>query len=140
MTLEIWAAALLWGLWLQPGAAQDAPPPEAPSGRAAPAVVTAERFMVVAANPLASDADAAALARGGSAVDAMVATQPVLSRNGPMELEADTEATALEAPLVARGQKIQVKPLNSGLHALLIRSGQLESGIDPRREGAARGG
>ena len=96
--------------------------------------------MVVAANPLASDADAAALARGGSAVDAMVATQPVLSRNGPMELEADTEATALEAPLVARGQKIQVKPLNSGLHALLIRSGQLESGIDPRREGAARGG
>ena len=140
MTLEIWAAALLWGLWLQPGAAQDTPPPEAPSGRAAPAVVTAERFMVVAANPLASDADAAALARGGSAVDAMVATQPVLSRNGPMELEADTEATALEAPLVARGQKIQVKPLNSGLHALLIRSGQLESGIDPRREGAARGG
>lgn len=140
MTREIWAAALLWGLWLQPGAAQDTPPPEAPSGRAAPAVVTAERFMVVAANPLASDADAAALARGGSAVDAMVATQPVLSRNGPMELEADTEATALEAPLVARGQKIQVKPLNSGLHALLIRSGQLESGIDPRREGAARGG
>lgn len=79
MTREIWAASLIWGLWLQPGAAQDAPPPEAPSGRAAPAVVTAERFMVVAANPLASDAGAAALARGGSAVDAMVATQLVLN-------------------------------------------------------------
>lgn len=140
MTRETCTAALLWVLWLQPGAAQDASPPETPSGRAASAAVMAERFMVVAANPRASDAGAAALARGGDAVDAMVAAGHVLSRNGPVGPEVDTEAIALEAPLVARGQKIQVKPLNSGLHAVLIRPGQLESGIGPRREGAARGG
>jgi gamma-glutamyltranspeptidase/glutathione hydrolase len=63
----------------------------------------------------------------------------VLSRNGPAELEADTEAATLEAPLAARGQKVQVKPLNSGLHAIAIGAEGLVSGIDPRREGAARG-
>lgn len=63
----------------------------------------------------------------------------VLSRNGPAELEVDTEAVALEAPLAARGQKVQVKPLNSGLHAIARTAGLLVSGVDPRREGAARG-
>lgn len=63
----------------------------------------------------------------------------VLSRNGPAELEAATEAAAFEAPLAARGQKVQVKPLNSGLHAIAIGANGLVSGIDPRREGAARG-
>ena len=68
-----------------------------------------------------------------------VAAGHVLNRNGPVELEADSEAAALEAPLMARGQKIQVKPLNSGLHAIRVMPGRLESGVDPRREGAARG-
>jgi gamma-glutamyltranspeptidase/glutathione hydrolase len=63
----------------------------------------------------------------------------VLSRNGPAELEAGTEAAALEAPLAARGQTVQVKPLNSGLHAIGIGPGGLVSGVDPRREGTARG-
>ncbi|MFZ1431309.1 MAG: gamma-glutamyltransferase [Geminicoccaceae bacterium] len=63
----------------------------------------------------------------------------VLSRNGPAELEAATEAATFEAPLAARGQKVQVKPLNSGLHAIAIGAEGLVSGIDPRREGAARG-
>jgi gamma-glutamyltranspeptidase/glutathione hydrolase len=63
----------------------------------------------------------------------------VLSRNGPTELEAATEAATLEAPLAARGQKVQLKPLNSGLHAIAIGADGLVSGIDPRREGAARG-
>ena len=49
------------------------------------------------------------------------------------------EAAALEAPLVARGQKIQVKSLNSGLHAIRDHARGLVSGVDPRREGAARG-
>ena len=69
-----------------------------------------------------------------------VAAGHVLSRNGPAELEAGTEAAAFEAPLAARGQKTQLKPLNSGLHAIRIGPEGLESGIDPRREGAARGG
>jgi gamma-glutamyltranspeptidase/glutathione hydrolase len=68
-----------------------------------------------------------------------VAMGHVLSRNGPAELEAGTEAAALEAPLAARGQRVQVKALNSGLHAIGIADGRLTSGVDPRREGAARG-
>jgi gamma-glutamyltranspeptidase/glutathione hydrolase len=68
-----------------------------------------------------------------------VAMGHVLSRNGPAELEAGTEAAALEAPLAARGQKVQVKTLNSGLHGIGIEEGRLVSGVDPRREGAARG-
>jgi gamma-glutamyltranspeptidase/glutathione hydrolase len=68
-----------------------------------------------------------------------VAMGHVLSRNGPAELEAGTEAAALEAPLAARGQKVQVKSLNSGLHGIGIEEGRLVSGVDPRREGAARG-
>jgi gamma-glutamyltranspeptidase/glutathione hydrolase len=63
----------------------------------------------------------------------------VLSRNGPTEIEAGTGAAALEAPLTARGQKVQVKALTSGLHAIARTGGGLVSGVDPRREGAARG-
>ena len=63
----------------------------------------------------------------------------VLSRNGPAELEVGTEAAALEPVLTQRGQKVQVKPLNSGAHAIAIRGGRLVSGVDPRREGEAQG-
>ena len=63
----------------------------------------------------------------------------VLSRNGPAELEAGTEAAALEPVLTARGQKVQVKALNSGLHAIALVNGRLQSGVDPRREGSAQG-
>ncbi|MEK0083447.1 gamma-glutamyltransferase [Benzoatithermus flavus] len=75
----------------------------------------------------------------GMSPQAAVAMGHVLSRNGPAELEAGTPAAALEPALAARGHQVQVKPLNSGLHAILIGNGRLESGIDPRREGAARG-
>ena len=68
-----------------------------------------------------------------------VAAGHVLNRNGPTELEAGTEAAALEAALTARGQKVQVKQLNSGLHAIQIAGGRLVSGVDPRREGRAAG-
>jgi gamma-glutamyltranspeptidase/glutathione hydrolase len=68
-----------------------------------------------------------------------VAAGHVLSRNGPAELESGTDAVALEAALVARGQKVQVKALNSGLHAIAVVNGRLHSGVDPRREGSAQG-
>jgi gamma-glutamyltranspeptidase / glutathione hydrolase len=68
-----------------------------------------------------------------------VAAGHVLSRNGPAELEAGTDAAALEAALVARGQNVQVKALNSGLHAIALVNGRLQSGVDPRREGSAQG-
>ena len=63
----------------QAALAQQPPAPEAPSGRVEQAALTAQRYMIVTANPAASDAGAAVLARGGSAVDAMVAAQLVLN-------------------------------------------------------------
>jgi len=53
--------------------------PEPASGRGAPSLHVAGRDLVVAAHPLAADAGAAILARGGSAVDAAIATQMVLN-------------------------------------------------------------
>lgn len=75
----------------------------------------------------------------GMEPQAAVAAGHVLSRNGPAELEAETDAAGLEAALVARGQKVQIKPLNSGLHAIALAKGKLVSGVDPRREGMAEG-
>lgn len=54
-------------------------PPEPPSGYTAKAIAYADRDMVSAANPLAVQAGAAILARGGSAIDAAIATQMVLN-------------------------------------------------------------
>jgi gamma-glutamyltranspeptidase/glutathione hydrolase len=75
----------------------------------------------------------------GMTPQAAVAMGHALSRNGPAELEAGTPVTALAPALEARGHEVQVKALNSGLHAIRIANGRLESGVDPRREGAARG-
>jgi gamma-glutamyltranspeptidase/glutathione hydrolase len=60
-------------------AVEDRPPPEGASAPVAKQAVTAERAMIVTAHPLASEAGFAALERGGSAVDAMVAAQFVLN-------------------------------------------------------------
>ena len=59
--------------------AQEPPASEAASGRVERAAVEAERFMIVTANGLATEAGAAVLRRGGSAVDAMVAAQLTLN-------------------------------------------------------------
>ena len=53
--------------------------PEIATGVQQRPVVRTKRTMAVAANPLASDAGAAVLARGGSAVDAAIAMQMVLA-------------------------------------------------------------
>jgi gamma-glutamyltranspeptidase/glutathione hydrolase len=53
--------------------------PEGPSGSTPKSLVTAKRHMVVAANPLAAEAGLAMLRKGGSAVDAAIATQMVLN-------------------------------------------------------------
>jgi gamma-glutamyltranspeptidase/glutathione hydrolase len=52
--------------------------PEEASGRSAKTLVTAKRYMIAAAHPLAARAGLEVLDRGGSAIDAMVATQLVL--------------------------------------------------------------
>ncbi|HUP96794.1 MAG TPA: gamma-glutamyltransferase [Usitatibacter sp.] len=53
--------------------------PEPPSGWTPKKLATAQRYMVAAANPLAVEAGVRMLERGGSAVDAMIATQLVLN-------------------------------------------------------------
>ena len=53
--------------------------PEGSSGFTPKSLVTAKRHMVVAANPLAAEAGLAMLRKGGSAVDAAIATQMVLN-------------------------------------------------------------
>ena len=68
-----------------------------------------------------------------------VAAGHVLSRNGPAELEEGTKAAGVQTALAARGQKVQVKALNSGLHAIAFAKGKLVSGVDTRREGVAEG-
>jgi gamma-glutamyltranspeptidase/glutathione hydrolase len=73
------AALALSLLAALPVAAQVVPPqPEAATGREEKQAVFAPRHMVVAANPLASDAGLEILRAGGSAVDAAIATQMVL--------------------------------------------------------------
>jgi gamma-glutamyltranspeptidase / glutathione hydrolase len=70
-------AAALIGLWL-PAALLAQQPPEAATGREEKQAVYAAQYMVVAANPLASDAGAEILRAGGSALDAAIAVQMVL--------------------------------------------------------------
>jgi gamma-glutamyltranspeptidase/glutathione hydrolase len=64
----------------------------------------------------------------------------VINRNGKTDLEQDTAAASLEAPLAALGHDISVRTLNSGLHGIRrTATGGLEGGADPRREGIAVG-
>jgi len=81
-----WCAALLCGAAAgQPAApaAHESLNPEAASGYVAKQAVTARRFMVATANPLASEAGYRILREGGSAVDAAIAAQLVLGLTEP---------------------------------------------------------
>ncbi|HET8815860.1 MAG TPA: gamma-glutamyltransferase [Pseudidiomarina sp.] len=60
--------------------------------------------------------------------------------NGATQLEAETAMADLQKPLEARGHKVQVQDLNSGLHGItILPNGTLFGGADPRREGIAVG-
>lgn len=72
--LALLAAAPAWALDVNP---------EAGSGYQAKSLVTARQYMIATANPLASQAGEAMLARGGSAVDAVIAAQLVLNLAEP---------------------------------------------------------
>lgn len=56
-------------------------------------------------------------------------------RNTTLELEENTYIGTLADGLRARGHKVEVKEITSGLHGLRIVDGELEGGADPRREG-----
>jgi len=63
----------------------------------------------------------------------------VTNRNYVTTLEQGTDITKLKSGLEARGHKVMVRPLNSGLHAIEVTKGGLVGGADPRREGLVLG-
>ena len=67
----------------KPLASQAAYDPEAATGYNAKQGATAQRFMVAAATPAAAEAGEAILAQGGSAIDAAVAVQSMLTLTEP---------------------------------------------------------
>src|SRR5690606_12833821 len=73
------AAAIATALWIAPAAAREPAQPEASSGYAERSATQARRFMAVTANPHASRAARDVLAAGGSAIDAAIAAQMVLT-------------------------------------------------------------
>ena len=72
-----------------------------------------------------------------------VAAPHYLAEGGSVELEEDTDVVAQRAALEALGHTVALRNMNSGLHAISIdytrRGRVLSAGVDPRREGAARG-
>ena len=77
--MRAWAATLLLAASLAAHAQLRPSQPEPPSGWTPKQLAHAKRYMVAAANPLAVEAGLRMLERGGSAIDAMVATQLVLN-------------------------------------------------------------
>jgi len=63
----------------------------------------------------------------------------ITNRNDYTTLEKGTEMEHLKEPLEAKGHKIRIGDLNSGLHGIQIMDGKLVGGADPRREGIAVG-
>ena len=61
----------------------------------------------------------------------------VVNRNGATDVEVGGEAYV--AGLEALGHEVNVRDLNSGLHAIMIEDGKLVGAADPRREGKAMG-
>jgi gamma-glutamyltranspeptidase/glutathione hydrolase len=63
----------------------------------------------------------------------------VLTLGTTAELEAGTEAAGLAPALEARGQRVMVRELPSGLQAIVVTAAGLRGGADRRREGVALG-
>lgn len=69
-----------------------------------------------------------------------IETGHFVHRNGAnMDLEQNTTAADLADALMGKGHEVKFVDLNSGLHAILIKDGQLIGAADPRREGVALG-
>ena len=74
----------------------------------------------------------------GMDIQQAVSMPHLVNRFGAYDLEEDTNATSLEEPLKELGFEVNIRDLNSGLHAIAV-SETLSGGADPRREGIALG-
>ncbi len=61
------------------------------------------------------------------------------SRNRDTEIERGSVLESLHEGLRAQGHRVNIMPLPSGVHAIMVTSEGLEGGADPRREGVAAG-
>lgn len=75
----------------------------------------------------------------GYDVQRAVSLLHVTNRNGPTEIEPAPGAEKLADALRARGHTVMLRPMVSGLHAIMRTRNGLEGGADPRREGVALG-
>ena len=75
----------------------------------------------------------------GKDVQQAVSMPLAVNRYGPYDLEAGTALEDMKAALASLGYPVEVRQLNSGLHAISIGPGGLRGGADPRREGIALG-
>ncbi|QMU56877.1 MAG: gamma-glutamyltransferase [Boseongicola sp.] len=74
----------------------------------------------------------------GMDVQQAVSMPHLVNRFGTYDLEDGTDAAAFEDALTNMGFKVNLRGLNSGLHAIQV-SETLSGGADPRREGIAFG-
>ena len=75
----------------------------------------------------------------GMNVQQAVSMPHIINRYGTFDLEKGTNAEIFSNELSAKGFKINLRTLNSGLHAIAITDINLEGGADPRREGIVIG-
>ena len=74
----------------------------------------------------------------GMDVQQAVSMPHLVNRFGTYDIEEGTDAVSLENALTTMGYEVNVRGLNSGLHAIAV-SETLSGGADPRREGIALG-
>ena len=75
----------------------------------------------------------------GMDVQAAIDMPHLVNRFGTYDLEAGTDAEALQGPLAELGYETEIRDLTSGLQAISIGPDGLRGGAAPRREGIALG-